>query len=155
AGSSQPRVCHSVTTSLSQPGAAPRTTGAARSGRLADAQSWLDREYRVSDEQLGFIRVLYCVFILFVIGVPSFTWIANTPQLLFDPPLLSLANALSGWPSSGALSILSLALVASFLLLLFGLFVPTVSVLASLLLIFGSNLQFSFGKIDHNVLFVL
>ncbi len=48
-----------------------------------------------------------------------------------------------------------MALVVLYLLLLFGFFVPTVSVLISLLLIAGSSLQFSFGKIDHNVLFVL
>jgi len=122
---------------------------------MGRAQSWLDREYHVSDEQLGLIRVLYCVFVLFVIGVPSFTWIADNPQLLFDPPLLSAANLLSGWPSYATLWILSLSLVILFLLLLFGLFVPTVSVLAGLLLIAGSNLRFSFGKIDHDILLVL
>jgi hypothetical protein len=129
-------------------------TGATLSGRLERAQSWLDREYHVSDEHLGFIRVLYCAFVLFVIGVPSFTWIADAPQLLFNPPFLSVANLLSGWPSYGVLWILSLGLVVLYLLLLFGFFVPTVSVLISLLLIAGSNLQFSFGKIDHNILFV-
>ncbi len=119
-------------------------------------QSWLDREYRVGDEQLGFIRVLYCAFVLFVIGLPAVTWIADSPQLLFDPPFLSAANLLSGWPSSGMLWILSLALVILFLLLLFGFFVPSVSVLASLFMIAGSNLQFSYGKIDHNnILLVL
>ena len=130
-------------------------TGSVPAERLERARSWLDREYHVSDEQLGFIRVLYCVFVLFVIGVPTFTWIANTPQLLFDPPLLSPATLLSGWPSYGVLWTLSLSLVVCFLLLLFGFFVPTVSVLASLLLIFGSNLQFSFGKIDHHILLAL
>jgi hypothetical protein len=144
-----------VTTGLSRTEIESRATGAAHVGRLERAQSWLDREYHVRDEQLGVIRVLYCVFVLFVIGVPSFTWIANTPALLFDPPLLSVADLLSGWPSAGALWILSLALVVSFLLLLFGFLVPTMSVLASALLIAGSNLQFSFGKIDHNVLLVL
>ena len=123
---------------------------------LERPQSWLDREYRVGDEQLGFIRVLYCAFVLFVIGLPSVTWIADSPHLLFDPPFLSAANLLSGWPSSGMLWILSLALVVLFLLLLFGFFVPTVSVLVSLLMIAGSNLQFSYGKIDHNnILLVL
>ena len=68
---------------------------------------------------------------------------------------LERANLLSGWPSYELLWILSVALVVLYLLLLFGFFVPTVSVLISLLLIAGSSLQFSFGKIDHNVLFVL
>ncbi len=131
------------------------TTVVAPSAPLERTGSWLAREYYVGDEQLGLIRVLYCAFVLFVIGVPSFTWIASSPQLLFDPPLLSVANLLSGWPSYGVLWVLSLALVVLYLLLLFGFFVPTVSVLISLLLIAGSSLQFSFGKIDHNVLFVL
>jgi hypothetical protein len=145
-----------VTTGLSPTGASsPALTGSAPAERFEHARSWLDREYHVSDEQLGFIRVLYCVFILFVLGVPTFTWIANTPQLLFDPPILSPATLLSGWPSYGVLWTLSLAIVVCFLLLLFGFFVPTVSVLASLLLIFGSNLQFSFGKIDHHILLAL
>ena len=145
-----------MTAGLSTTGAASPTAGTPPAGgRFERAQSWLDREYFVSDGQLGFIRVLYCVFVLFVIGLPTFTWIANTPQLLFDPPLLSPADLLSGWPSYGFLWALSLALVVCFLLLLLGFFVPTVSVLASVLLIFGSNLQFSFGKIDHHILLAI
>ncbi len=145
-----------MTTGLSRPGVpSPVMTGAPPSKPRETARSWLEREYRVSDEQLGFIRVLYCAFVLFGIGVPSFTWIANSPQLLFDPPLLSAANLLSGWPSYATLWILSASLVILFLLLLFGFFVPTVSVLLSLLLIAGSNLRFSFGKIDHDLLLVL
>ncbi len=131
---------------------APSAVRGTRAGRLKRAQSWLDGEYHISDEQLGFARVLYCVFVLLVIGVPSFTWIADTPKLLFDPPPFSAANLLSNWPSGAVLSGLSLALVVLFLLLLFGLFVPVVSVLLSATLIAGLNLQYSFGKIDHNAL---
>ncbi len=131
------------------------TTDPASSPNVGRIQSWLDREYHVSDEHLGFVRVLYCTFVLFVIGVPSFTWIANSQQLFFDPPLLSAANLLSSWPAVSTLWILSVALVILFLLLLFGFFVPTVSVLISLLMIAGSNLRFSFGKIDHTILFVV
>ena len=122
------------------------TTVVPPSAPLERAGSWLDREYYVGDEQLGLIRALYCEFVLFVIDVPAFTWIANSPQLLFDPPLLSVANLLSGWPSYELLWILSVALVVLYLLLLFGFFVPTVSVVISLLLIAGSSLQFSLGK---------
>jgi hypothetical protein len=146
-----------VTAGLSTTGAAASPTAgtASAGGPLGRAQSWLDHEYFVSDEQLGFLRVLYCAFVLFVIGLPTFTWIAKTPQLLFDPPLLSPADLLSGWPSYGFLWTLSFALVVCFLLLLLGFFVATVSVLTSVLLIVGSNLQFSFGKIDHHILLAL
>jgi hypothetical protein len=131
------------------------TTGVSSGPPVDRVRWWLDHEYHVSDEHLGFIRVLYCAFVLFVIGVPSVTWIAGNPQLLFDPPLLSIANLFAGWPSDGVLWILSLSLVISFLLLLFGFFVPTVSVLVSLLLIVAMNLQFSFGKMDFNILLAL
>lgn len=122
---------------------------------LGKTEWWLEREYQISDEHLGFARVLYCAFVLFIIGVPSYTWIANSPPILFNPPILSAANLLSGWPSAATLWILSVALVILFLLLLFGFFVPTVSVLISAVMIAGSNLRFSFGKIDHTILFVI
>jgi hypothetical protein len=122
---------------------------------LERLQAWLEREYHVSDEHLGIIRVLYCAFMLFVLGVPAVTWVADNPQLFFNPPMVSAGNLLSGWPAVGVLWGLSLTLVVLFLLLLFGFFVPTVSALVSLLVIACMNLRFSFGKIDHDVLLAL
>ena len=120
--------------------------------RLAD---WLETAYRIDDAPLGLARIAFASYLLLVVGVPSFTWIADAPDFIFNPPVISLANLLGARPPAAFLYVLSVALLVGFLLLLFGIWTRFVSVLVGVLLLIGFNLSYSFGKLDHDILLAL
>jgi hypothetical protein len=116
---------------------------------------WLVTAYSVSDRQLGLARIVFAAYMLLVVGVPSFAWLADAPDILFNPPVLSPANLLDGWPPPVFFYLLSAGLQVGFVLLLFGIATPVTSVAIGVMLLAGFNLAYSFGKIDHAILLAL
>lgn len=116
---------------------------------------WLATAYSASDQQLGLARVIFAGYMLFLVGLPSFTWMADAPAVLFNPPPLSFASLFDGWPDPIVLGALSLGVQLGFVLLLFGIATPVASVAVSVLMMAGLNFSYSFGKIDHNILLAL
>jgi hypothetical protein len=114
--------------------------------------AWLVTAYAVSDRQLSLARIIFAGSLLFFVGVPSFAWIAGAPNVLFNPPVLSPANLLTGWPPDAVMYLLSIGVLLGFVLLLFGIGTRVVSVALGLMLLAGYNLFYSFGKIDHTIL---
>ena len=100
---------------------------------------------------------VFAGYLLFMVGVPSFTWIADAPQLIFNPPVISIANLLEARPPPRVLlraqrRLASRAHPAS---VGAGIWTRVVSVLTGVLLLVGFNLSYSFGKLDHDVLLAL
>jgi uncharacterized membrane protein YphA (DoxX/SURF4 family) len=117
--------------------------------------TWLVTAYSASDQQLSLARIVFAASMLFLIGVPSFEWIAGTPDIFFNPPILSLANLLDAWPPPFVFYLLSVGVLVGFVLLLFGIATRVVSVALGVMLLIGFNLTYSFGKIDHSILVAL
>ncbi len=117
--------------------------------------AWVKTAFYLNNKELSIFRILYCSLTIFIIGIPNYSWLGNHPAIIFNPPKYSIAALFHDFPSAFFFELLSLALVICFILLLFGLYTKTVSLLLSFLMLFGQSFMFSFGKIDHNILFVL
>ncbi len=106
------------------------------------------------DRSLSLLRILYGLFIV-LFATPSFFWIGKVPQSLFLPPFFSLANLFDGFPSYPWLLAIDISLIICTICLLLGVKARYAGILFSLFYIIGSSFQFSFGKIDHSIMFPL
>ncbi len=104
------------------------------------------------DKSLAILRILYGLFIIFF-ATPSYSWIAEVPQSLFVPPYLSLANAFNSFPDRSWLLAIDILLVICAIALLMGIKARYAGIIFSLFYIIGSSFEYSFGKIDHFILF--
>ena len=104
------------------------------------------------DRSLSLLRILYGLFII-LFATPSFLWIGKVPQSLFLPPFFSLANLFDGFPSYPWLLAIDISLIICTICLLLGVKARYAGILFSLLYIIGSSFQYSFGKIDHLIMF--
>lgn len=119
---------------------------------------WIFRRIRRStyldpSAQSGY-RVLFGLFTL-IIYLPSFGWVGEVPDALFDPPPLSLLGVLKTYPTTALARTLDLLLVVAAVGLTLGVRARISALLLAFLFIVSSNLQFSFGKIDHHSLYPL
>lgn len=112
---------------------------------------WIFEEYRLSPEALGLFRILYASILLFIIGVPNFTWISDNPDYIYSPPF-SIAMLFSGFPPYYVLQAISTILLVLFVMLLFGYKTKAVSILITVFWVIGNSFAFSFNKIDHGQL---
>ena len=106
------------------------------------------------DRSLSLLRILYGLFII-LFATPSFFWIGEVPQSLFLPPFFSLSRFFDGFPSYPWLLTIDISLIICTICLLLGVKARSAGILFSLLYIIGSSFKYSFGKIDHNILFPL
>lgn len=122
---------------------------------INNINTWIKTSYSMSDEALASYRIVYCLLVFFLIGLPNYSWVANHPAFIYDPPSYSLATFFHTFPSSLFLKSLSILILLLFVFLLFGCYTKWVSVSLSISMIIGQSFAFSFGKIDHNILYVL
>lgn len=112
---------------------------------------WVDRS-DLTARDLGLFRVLYAS--VTIVFLPSHLWISR-----FDPAFFRPApgpfSALSSFPPTWFLAGLDLLTAAAVALLLVGYRTRPVSLALAALLLVGTGLEYSFGKIDHSILFVL
>lgn len=104
------------------------------------------------DLSLSMVRILYGLFIV-LFATPSFSWIGKVPQSLFLPPFLSLGIFFDGFPSYPWLLAIDISLIICTICLVLGIKARYAGILFFLLYIIGSSFQFSFGKIDHLIMF--
>ena len=104
------------------------------------------------DRSLSLLRILYGLFII-LFATPSFFWIGEVPQSLFLPPFFSLGSFFDGFPSYPWLLAIDISLIICTICLLLGVKARSAGILFSLFYIIGSSFQYSFGKIDHKILF--
>lgn len=106
-----------------------------------------------NDQSLSVLRILYGLFIVFF-RTPSFSWIGHVPQSLFLPPFFSLANLFNGFPDHFWLITIDIVLAILAICILLGVKARYAGILFALLHIIGSSFEFSFGKINHPILFL-
>ena len=114
----------------------------------------INEEYQSNSDWLALFRVIYSSYFL-IFGIPLFFWIHNNPDILFDPPIYSLANFFEGFPPLEILVLFDLSIITLLVFLLFGFKTRFTSILLSLVLIISLSFKFSFGKIDHSILLVI
>ena len=104
------------------------------------------------DKSLTILRILYGLFIIFF-ATPSYSWVGEVPQSLFVPPYLSVANFFDSFPDRTWLLAIDILLVICAIALLMGIKARYAGIIFSLFYIIGSSFAYSFGKIDHFILF--
>ena len=104
------------------------------------------------NRSLSLLRILYGLFIV-LFATPSFLWIGKVPQSLFLPPFFSLGNLFNDFPSYPWLLAINISLIICTICLLLGVKARYAGILFSLFYIIGSSFQYSFGKIDHQIMF--
>lgn len=102
-------------------------------------------------DSLSVLRVFAGIFLLTIYS-PFFYWIGEVPQAFFYPPLLSLTNLLSGFPPAWFFYFLDVAITIGLVLVTLGVKARFAGIATSLLMFIGYSFNFSFGKIDHNIL---
>lgn len=101
---------------------------------------------------LGCYRILFASYAL--VRLPHFSWAGGYPTAFHSPPPGPFA-VLPGFPPRATLIILEVAVAVCFASVLVGWRTRPSSYLAALLTLVGYGITYSFGKIDHNILFVL
>lgn len=86
---------------------------------------------------------------ILILYIPSFTWIAEVPRVLFNPPVLSIANAFSDLPGRAFFLTLDYLLLLSLSCLTLGIKTRVSTIIFAILCITGLSFNYSFGKIDH------
>ena len=123
----------------------------------------LANTYPADERGLALFRITYALsFIL--LASPRFLWTVGYPDLFWDPPLpLSLfdcsegayACVIGGFPPLWVTVLLEVLLALSAVFLLFGYRTFYASVLFSVFFVTLNTFRFSFGKIDHGIMFVV
>lgn len=104
------------------------------------------------DRSLSLLRIFYGLFII-LFATPSFFWIGKVPQGLFFPPFFSLGNLFDSFPSTLWLLTIDILLIICTICLLLGVKARYAGILFGLFFIIGASFQYSFGKIDHGIMF--
>ena len=121
----------------------------------ANAWFWqrVSSSVEVPADSLGLFRWIYGVFLL--VETPYFAWIDHVPHGLFNPPILSPAFLLGGFPASPFFSILDAIVVASLCLVTVGYRTRFFTVVLIAGLLAGFNFRYSFGKVDSDIIILM
>lgn len=92
---------------------------------------------------------------MFIIGLPSYTWISGSLNYLFDPPMFSIAALFDKFPAPWFFIIITILNLSFFMLMFLGVGTRWTSLFFSITCILGHNFWYSFGKIDHLILWYL
>ncbi|MGF1459587.1 MAG: hypothetical protein ACFBSG_11230 [Leptolyngbyaceae cyanobacterium] len=96
-------------------------------------------------------RIFFGLYFL-VFGLASFGWISEAPGSFFDPPLFSFSRLASGFPPPALFFTLDILIVLLMVFVTVGIR-SRISGLALVLVYWiGRSFQYSFGKIDHDVM---
>ena len=115
--------------------------------RVRDATS-------VSDEGASLFRIVYAIYV-FLIAMPTFSWVGEVPQGLYEPPPWSFAGFFHGFPPTAFFKGIDLILPVLLLAVGLGVRARIAGLLFALIAIVGSSFAYSLGKIDHDILFYM
>ena len=107
-----------------------------------------------SRRDLSIIRIIYGLFILTLIHL-DFSWLGDIPQGLFLPNFLSLSNLFHGFPSYITMRTIEIILVLLGLGILLGIKSRWAGVIFVITYIIGNSFNYSFGKINHDLIFFI
>ena len=111
--------------------------------------------YYIDPKFLSVYRILYCFIVLFLIGLPSYSWMSNSLNYLFSPPLLSFAGLFHQFPDPWFFLLLTILNLVFFMLMFLGVATRWTSLLFTITCLIGHNFWYSFGKIDHLILWYI
>ena len=109
----------------------------------------------VTLESLGLFRIVYALFFLLILTPNDHRWAWGTfPDSFFVPPLGPMI-IFGGFPNPAFFNLVAFVLIFALVLVLFGLYTKasTLTVVGALLILRG--FEYSFGKINHDIHFVL
>lgn len=108
---------------------------------------------RTDVRSLCFFRILFGLFSILLVW-PSYSWIGYAPDAFLNPPVLSIASLFSSFPSPQFFLAIDIGIFITVITLAMGLFTRTSTVLLLVLMLAGKSFQYSFGKIDHDILYL-
>ncbi|RVU00296.1 hypothetical protein EOD41_12490 [Mucilaginibacter limnophilus] len=111
--------------------------------------------YHIAPQYLSLYRILYCVCVVVFVGLPSYTWLSSDLNFLFNPPQYSLAGLFNGFPSALFFKILTLLNLIFFAMMFLGMYCRVTSIAFAVTAILGHNYCYSFGKIDHLLMWLI
>jgi hypothetical protein len=114
---------------------------------------WIFGAYHAAPADLAIFRILYSAYLLLSM-VPTALWVDRMPHAFFSPPV-GMTALVGGFPPAGVMAALNAGLVVVAGLLLVGWRTPTVSVATGVLLLAIKSVEYSDGKINHDILLVL
>lgn len=113
----------------------------------------IQRSTEVSDNSLAAFRIVFG-FLVLLFFTFRFSWIGNMPDTLFDPPKISISAIFSSFPPTAYFKILETVFVLSVVCICLGIRARSASLIAGISYLLMSSFANSFGKIDHDVLFL-
>jgi len=111
--------------------------------------------YYIDPKYLSVYRILYCSIILLIVGLPSYTWMINSLNYLFAPPEVSFAGLFHQFPDPWFFMLLTGLNLVFFIMMFLGVATKWTSLLFSITCLVGHNFWYSFGKIDHLILWYI
>ena len=116
----------------------------------------ITKSFQIDEKYLSIYRIVFCIYLLFIIGLPDVSSLYLNDSLLFNPPSLNFINFFTNdFPSQSLGLFLSIFLQLTFFAVLFGWKTKYSSLILSLTLLISNGFLFTFGKIDHNIVMVL
>lgn len=109
--------------------------------------------YRPSARQLGVYRMLYAATML-LLGAPRSLWIRGYPDAFYSPPP-GPATLFSGFPSCAFFIVANGLLIVALVALLFGYRTRIAALGVAALILTLNTFEYSFGKINHDILVVV
>lgn len=102
----------------------------------------------VSPASLGIFRIIAGIFLLYFYY--SYSWLADLPRGLFNPPILTVANLFDSFPPYYVLRIIDVGRLFLLVAIIIGFRTRIATLIWVILTIIAASFQFSFGKIDHD-----
>ncbi|WP_139125727.1 hypothetical protein [Arcticibacter eurypsychrophilus] len=91
-------------------------------------------------------------FYLLLIQLKTYSWIRYIPDLLYSPPKMSIARFFHSFPDYWLFLAIDMGILIAVLCIIFGIKARLASLLFGVLNIVGCSFNYSFGKIDHDIL---
>jgi uncharacterized membrane protein YphA (DoxX/SURF4 family) len=115
---------------------------------------WYKVEKSCSNDarSLSVYRIIWALFVS-ALSMPYLSWVGNAPQGLFNPPLISFAAFFQGFPPKWIFTVADVVLVISVVFIGLGIKARLCALVASAVYLLAAAFIYSFGKIDHEILF--
>lgn len=122
---------------------------------LDKLEEWLFKSFKQSSKGLALYRIFYILFLLYFKKINTLIWISKNPDFLYHPPPISIGVFLNGFPNPIFLGFIYVCTLILSIFVLFGFKTRLSSILLSIFLVFGKTFAYSFGRINHDILFYI
>jgi hypothetical protein len=108
----------------------------------------------IPPEALGFYRIFLGFFVLFF-HRPSYQWMVNVPPGFYRPKPLTITSFLNGWPPPLYFEMTEVIIIILLVLIIIGVKARVSMIILFSIILINNSLMYSFGKIDHHIIFNL